>query len=132
MIRVSAELFVSESNVNYDAVRIDEAIALYCHGDFIPLREVTDFSLFPFAGYPWNLYLLESYVRRFSHVFNYDVRAVNSTNIGVIVRKSFNYNNYDAILALALAKSLVNLATKTPLATICLTWIYWVGATWQK
>jgi hypothetical protein len=112
MIRVSAELFVSESNVNFDAVRIDEAIALYCHGDFIPLREVTDFSLFPFAGYPWNLYLLESYVRRFSHVFNYDVRAVNSTNIGVIVRKSFIYNNYDAILALALAKSLVNLSDK--------------------
>ncbi|MGI6497522.1 MAG: DUF7662 domain-containing protein [Oscillospiraceae bacterium] len=112
MIRVSAGLFVSESNVNFDAVHIDEAIALYCHGDFIPLRGVTDFSLFTFAGYPWNLYLLESYVRRFSRVFKYDVRAVNSANIGVIVRKSFDYNNYDDILALALAKSLVKLSDK--------------------
>lgn len=112
MVRVSAELFVSESNVNFDAVHIDEAIALYCHGDFIPLRGVTDFSLFTFAGYPWNLYLLESYVRRFSRVFKYDVRAVNSANIGVIVRKSFDYNNYDDILALALAKSLVKLSDK--------------------
>ena len=112
MIRVSAELFVSESNVNFDTVHIDEAIALYCHGDFMPLRGVTDFSLFTFAGYPWNLYLLESYVRRFSRVFKYDVRAVNSANIGVIVRKSFDYNNYDDILALALAKSLVKLSDK--------------------
>lgn len=112
MIRVSAELFVSESNVNFDTVHIDEAIALYCHGDFMPLRGVTDFSLFTFAGYPWNLYLLESYVRRFSRVFKYDVRVANSANIGVIVRKSFDYNNYDDILALALAKSLVKLSDK--------------------
>ena len=112
MIRVSAELFVSESNVDFDVVHIDEAIALYCHGDFISLRGVTDFSLFPFAGYPWNLFLLESYVRRFSRVFKYDVRAVNSANIGAIVRKSFDYNNYDDILALTLAKSSVKLSDK--------------------
>ncbi len=110
MVRVSSELFVSDGNVDFDVVRIDEAIALYCHGNFIPLREVTDFSLFPYAGYQWNLFLLESYVRRLSHVFKYDVRAVNSANIGAIVRKSFEYNDYDDILALALAKSSVRLS----------------------
>ncbi|MFA5618209.1 MAG: hypothetical protein WDK95_15360 [Syntrophorhabdaceae bacterium] len=112
MIRVSAELFVSDSNIDFDVTRIDEAIKLYCTGNFIPIRKVTDFSLFPFAGYPWNLFLLESYVRRFSRVFKYDVRAVNSANIGAIVRKSFAYNNYDDILALALAKSPINLNDK--------------------
>jgi hypothetical protein len=112
MVRVSSDLFVSDGNVDFDVARIDEAIALYCHGNFIPLRGVTDFSLFPYAGYQWNLFLLESYVRRFSHVFKYDVRAVNSANIGAIVRKSFEYNNYDDILVLALAKSLVRLSDK--------------------
>lgn len=112
MVRVSRDLFVSDGNVDFDVERIDEAIALYCHGNFIPLRGVTDFSLFPYAGYQWNLFLLESYVRRFSHVFQYDVRAVNSANIGAIVRKSFDYNEYDDILALALANSSVSLSDK--------------------
>ncbi len=112
MVRVSSDLFVSDGNVDFDVSRIDEAIALYCHGSFIPLRGVTDFSLFPYAGYQWNLFLLESYVRRFSHILKYDVRAVNSANIGAIVRKSFEYNDYDDILAIALAKSSVRLSDK--------------------
>jgi len=112
MIRVSGELFVADPNVDFDVARIDDALELYCHDNFIPLRCVTDFSLFPFAGYPWNSFLLESYVRRFSRAFKFDVRAVNSANIGVIVRKSFDYNDYDDILALALAKSLVCLSDK--------------------
>lgn len=112
MVRVSRDLFVSDSKVDFDVTRIDEAIALYCYGNFIPLRGVTDFSLFPYAGYQWNLFLLESYVRRFSYVFRYDVRAANSANIGAIVRKSFEYDDYDYILALALAKSSVMLSDK--------------------
>jgi len=112
MVRVSADLFVEESKVSFDVDRIDEAIALYCRDNFIPLKNVVDFSLFPYAGYPWNLFLLESYVRKFSRLFKYDVRAVNSANIGVIVRKSFTYGEYDDILAIALAKSSLSLNNK--------------------
>jgi hypothetical protein len=112
MVRVSRDLFVSDRNVDFDVARIDEAIALYCNGNFISLQGVADFSLFPYAGYHWNLFLLESYVRRFSHVFKYDVRAVNSANIGAIVRKSYKYNDYDDILAHVLAKSSVSLSDK--------------------
>jgi len=112
MVRVSADLFVKESKVSFDVDKIDEAIALYCRDNFIPLKNVVDFSLFPYAGYPWNLFLLESYVRRFSRLFKYDVRAVNSANIGVIVRKSFTYSEYDDILAIALAKSSLPLNDK--------------------
>jgi hypothetical protein len=75
----------------------------------MPLQEFSDFSLFPFAGYAWNLFLLESYVRRFSDAFRFDVRAANSSNVGVILRKSFHYGDYDDILALAVARSSVTL-----------------------
>jgi hypothetical protein len=112
MVRVSEDLFVAESKVSFDVERIDEAIALYCRDNFIPLKSVVDFSLFPYAGYPWNLFLLESYVRKFSRLFKYDVRAVNSANIGVIVRKSFTYGDYDDILSIALAKSSLSLNDK--------------------
>ena len=116
MIRVSGELFVADHNVDFDVEKIDDVLALYCNDSFIPLRGVTDFSLFPFAGHTWNLFMLESFVRRFSNSFKFDVRAVNSANIGVIVKKSFNYNNYDDILALALAKSFVCLSDKKAVA----------------
>ena len=45
-------------------------------------------------------------------MFKYDVRAVNSSNIGVIVRKSFTYSEYDDVLAIALAKSSLALNNK--------------------
>ena len=112
MVRVSAELFVAESSVNFDVARIDDTISLYCTGSFLPLLGVVDFSLFPYAGFPWNHFLLESYVRRFSRVFIYDVRANNSSHIGVIVKKSFAYSEYDEILAYALAKSTITLNDK--------------------
>jgi len=112
MVRVSADLFVAENKVSFDVKRTDEAIALYCRGDFVPIRNVVDFSLLPDAGYRWNLFLLESYVRKFSCLFKYDVRAVNSSNIGVIVRKSFEYDDYDDILAISLAKSSLSLNDK--------------------
>ena len=112
MVRVSADLFVTENKVSFDVEKIDEAIALYCRDNFIPLKNVVDFSLLPYSGYPWNLFLLESYVRKFSRMFKYDVRAVNSANIGVIVRKSFTYGEYDDILALALAKSPLSMNNK--------------------
>jgi len=112
MVRVSAALFVADSRINFDVDGIDNAISLYCSDNFLPLQSVIDFSLFPYTGYPWNHFLLESYVRRFSHVFKYDVRADNSANIGVIVRKSFAYSGYDDVLALALAKSTITLNDK--------------------
>ena len=112
MVRVSADLFVAESNVTFDTDKIDEVISLYCRDNFIPLRDIKDFSLLPYAGYSWNLFLLESYVRKFSHVFKYDVRAANNANIGVIIKKSFVYDEYDDVLTHALANSLVNLNDK--------------------
>lgn len=105
MVRVSNKLFVADNRFSFDVEGIDGIIALYCRENFIPIRSIVDFTLFPCAEYPWNSFLLESYVRKFSHLFKFDVRAANSSNIGVIVRKSFAYNRYDEILAIALAKS---------------------------
>lgn len=105
MIRVSDKLFVSKSKVEFDVKGIDEIISLYCAENFVPIKNVVDLTLFPYPGYQWNLFLLESYVRKFSYLFKFDVRAANSSNVGVIVKKSFAYDGYDEIMAIALAKS---------------------------
>lgn len=112
MIRVSFGLFIKRDMLVFDVDRIDEILEFYCIDDFIPLQAIKDFSLFPVLSYPWNLFLLESYLRNFSKIFSYDVRAVNSAHIGVIVRKSFDYNDYSEILANVVAKSQFSLNNK--------------------
>ena len=47
MVRVSADLFVDESKVRFDVDRTDEAIALYCRDNFIPIKNVVDFLCSP-------------------------------------------------------------------------------------
>lgn len=112
MIRVSQELFVSEEEVDFDTNRIDEAIDLYCHDDFIPIRRITDFSLFPYTKYVWNGFLLESFVRRFSKKYKFDARSPSNSSLGVIARRDFEYGEYDDLLAIALAKSSLSLRDK--------------------
>jgi len=46
LVRVSADLFVEESLIHFDVERVDEVISVYCPGGFIPLKSVTDFSIF--------------------------------------------------------------------------------------
>jgi hypothetical protein len=109
MVRVSDALFVAGSKVSFDVAKIDEILSGYCREDFIPLKSVVDFSLFPYPGYQWNQFLLESYVRKYSRLFKYADRAANNANIGVIIKDSFVYSEYDDILAIALAKSPLSL-----------------------
>jgi len=113
VVRVSDALFVAESKVVFDIDKIDATLVLYCQENFIPLKNIIDFSLLHYAGYTWNLFLLESYVRKYSRMFKFDVRAVNSANIGVIVKKSFEYDGYDTLLAMVLAKTTILLSDKT-------------------
>ena len=115
MARTDANTFVAERLVYFDTAEIDDAIELFMNGaDYLPLKSVTTFVMFPNCGYAWNLFLLESYVYRFSALFKYKVGALNSRNAGVIIRKSSplikashtKYNkDYDKILADAVAKS---------------------------
>ncbi|MDR1897330.1 MAG: hypothetical protein LBR10_11130 [Prevotellaceae bacterium] len=114
MVRVQENLFISEKDVNFDIEKIDKAIELFCVGDYIPLKMITSFSAFPYAGYQWNLFLLESFVRRFSRKFRFEVLAVNSKNAGAIVRKT-RILNYHQIMANALAQSGIVLLENTTL-----------------
>jgi DNA-directed RNA polymerase alpha subunit len=105
MIRVREDLFVADHSVAFDIPRIDSMLELYCPCDYIPLQAVKDFSLFPYSGYPWNSFLLESYVRRFSRIFRFDVLSVNSVSAGAIIRKGFAIKDYRQILSAAVAKA---------------------------
>jgi hypothetical protein len=100
MIRIDKNIFVSDEMINFDVEKIDNALALFVTDDIVPLRIVTSFISFPYIeGYHWNLFLLESFCRRFSKVFTYQCLSVNSRNVVAIYKKTLKFANYIDVLA---------------------------------
>lgn len=102
MIRVDAERFVSDEQVIFNEASIDKILDTLVQGEAIGMKEITSFALFPDCNYSWNLYLIESFCRRFSKTFKYMAVTTNSRNAGAIVRKECNYD-YHTLLAHVLA-----------------------------
>ena len=105
MVRVDRDTFLAERFLDFDCRAIDNAIEYFLGGyEYIPLRHITTFAPFPHCGQIWTLFLLESYCRRHSECFRFDVLSVNSTNAGAIVRKHSKLSYHDIIVD-AVAKS---------------------------
>ena len=83
MVRVNEHDFVAEAEVDFDVLAIDVALDKMVT-DFLGLKEIVSFALFPPCGFAWNLYLLESYCRRFSKKYEYRCKLDNSSNTGAI------------------------------------------------
>lgn len=88
MVRIDKENFVAEKYVHFDIDEIDKIIGRYVSGEYLPLQSFTAFGAFPDCGQSWTPFLLESYCRRFSQQFRFDVPAVNSKNAGAVIRRS--------------------------------------------
>ncbi len=102
MIRANKDTFIADGKIQFDIDTIDEALARFMVGDVIPLKAITSFTTFPhIVGYPWNLFLLESYCRRFSERFSFHCLSVSSRNVGAIVKKMARFANYAEALATA-------------------------------
>lgn len=104
LIRIDKDIFVSDQYVNFDVDSTDKLIDKYVLGDYLPLKSFTTFITFPHCGQVWNLFLLESYCRRFSKIFRFDSPSVNSSNVGVVIRKNCELYYID-IMADAVAKA---------------------------
>jgi hypothetical protein len=88
MVRIDRDNYVTDKFLGFDPAVIDEVIGQFVLGDYLPLKGFTTFGAFPHCGRPWNLYLLESYCRRFSQMFRFDCKTANSMNAGAVIRKS--------------------------------------------
>ncbi|MDR1766153.1 MAG: hypothetical protein LBR77_08730 [Lachnospiraceae bacterium] len=108
MVRTGEDAFVAERFLDFDRGAIDHAIEQFMHGrEYLPLRGVTTFVSFPHCGQAWNLFLLESYCRRFSENFRFEsqtLNAVNASHAGAILRKHSRLS-YHEIMADAVAKA---------------------------
>lgn len=109
MVRVDANRFVTDEQVIFDEASIDNVLDTLINGEAIGLKEITSFALFPDCNFSWNLYLIESFCRRFSKTFKFMTVTTNSRNAGAIVRKECKYE-YHTLLAHMLASKEVVLS----------------------
>ncbi len=108
MVRVDKNLFVADKFVEFNIDNIDKAIDYFIKDQYLPLQKFTVFATFPDCSFQWNLFLLESYCRRFSKQFSFDVLAYNSMNVGVVKRKVCTLS-YHEIMIDAISKSNIEL-----------------------
>jgi len=108
LVRIDKNTYVADRYVHFNVDIIDEAIGLFVKGDYLPLKSFTTFGVFPDCGQTWNLFLLESYCRRFSRKFRFDTPSVNSRNAGAVIRKNCSMD-YTEIMTDAVANAEVPL-----------------------
>ena len=95
MVRVDKNFFIKDALINFDVAEIDKALRPFVKRKIIPLRGVTSFTGFPpVEGYSWNLFLLESFLRKYSKKYGYAAPAANSVNAGAIYPKSMEFADY--------------------------------------
>lgn len=115
-LRVSQECFVSKKNVQFDVDVIDELLERFCINEYIPLQSISDFSLFPYVGFPWNTFLLEHYVAEYSGKFKIvHIKFRLTVSVGAIVRKSSNIKNINDLIVDVLAHAPIKLDKMTAL-----------------
>ncbi len=107
MIRVNASHYVRRDQINFDVEAIDEILEKMCPGPFAPLKSVNLFLLFPeIGGWPWNEFVLESYLYRGSAKFALINLSFGKTVVsGAIVRKDSGIADYRQLVVNALADS---------------------------
>ncbi len=103
LVRIDKNTYVADRYVHFNTDVIDEIIGLFVNGDYLPLKSFTTFAAFPDCGQTWNLFLLESYCRRFSQKFRFGTSTVNSRNAGAVIHKGCGMN-YTEIMTDAVAK----------------------------
>lgn len=104
LVRIDKDHFVSENYIVFNIDEIDNEISKFFVRDYLPLQDVISFVMFPYCGYAWNRFLLESFCFRFSRKYSLLLKSFNNKNAGVIVKKGSNMT-YNEVLIDAIAHS---------------------------
>lgn len=109
-VRVSKELFVAKDAVHFDIDAVDAALETYLSQGYILIKDVDSFLVFPFVGFEWNEYLLESYLLHYSKKFCLVNNGISLNNVaGAIARKDGEYTQFVDICSHAIAESDIEL-----------------------
>ena len=116
-IRINSTDYARKDSVRFDIEKTDAVLEQFCTGKYLPLREITAFTMFPSAGVPWNTFLLEQYVYQYSKKFCLCHSGFSADSCaGAVVRRSAGIFDFKkGFIPLVLAESSVDLTKKDAL-----------------
>lgn len=119
-VRISPDNFVRNDQISFDVQKIDQILDSFCPGRYISIQDITNFVAFPDCGYPWNSFLLESFVaahsKRYCLLHNtFGIKSVS----GAIVKRFSGINSLDTLVTLVLADSNCPLKKDQALEYLC-------------
>lgn len=109
-VRMDEDTFVNNKRAAFRVAETDNILDRFCTGKYVPLAAVRDFGIFPDAGFPWTVYLLESYAAFYSERYALLHGGYNRTcAVGAIVKKTAGYEDFDDLLVDVMADSRIAL-----------------------
>lgn len=119
-LRISKERFVSKRHAHFLVPETDATLDCFCIGDYISIGKISDFSIFPDAGFPWNVFLLEHYIAAYSARYSLLHIGFNANKcVGAIVKKSSEFARFDNCIVAVLAESGIVLKRQPALQYLC-------------
>lgn len=115
-LRINEDTFVSKTQAAFQIRETDAILDRFCTGKYVPLSSFREFGIFPDAGFPWTLYLLESYAAYYSERYTLVHGGYNrSCAVGAIAQKSAGYGSFDDLIVDVIADSGIPLEKATAL-----------------
>ena len=119
-LRINQNEFVSRDSAAFKIAETDGALDVLCPDKYISISSVTNFSIFPEAGFPWNEYLLEHYVDQFSKKYKLLSNGYGiSKCTGAIVKRNSGIDTFNSLLIDILANCDVKLERDSALQFLC-------------
>lgn len=112
-LRISQDQFISKDAAQFSVPDTDDTLDLVCTGKYIPIQGVTNFGIFPYAGFTWNSFLLEHYVANYSQKYMLLHSSFNGTKCaGAIVKRSARISSFDDLIVDLLVNNLIEMKKK--------------------
>ena len=108
-IRINENKFVSAKQISFCPHAIDKAISVFFDSrGYLPIKFMTNFTIFPDCGFPWTQRLLESYLLTSSREYTLLLSNFLTKNnvCGVVVKRDDpRFPKFEDVVAQALADS---------------------------
>ncbi len=105
MVRINNKELIRRDLIHFDVDAIDRVLDEICHEEYMTINQIGLFLHFPVVEYPWNSYLLESYLTCSKKFELYHVCYSENGVYGVVVRKGSAFADYREVVIDMLARS---------------------------
>lgn len=106
MIRVNQNEFVRKDQIHFDIEKTDAVLDNLIQSAYVPIKAINLFLHFPAIDVPWNNFVLESYVARYSKKFRLLHASYSATDCcGAIIRQNSGISDYRTLIVDVLVNS---------------------------